>query len=278
MSSSQSTSLVMGPPVIIEYRIRYVKAEGDAGLGGFKIFRIVDTEETPASPNIQEVLDKTKINEGGDYKVWPIQKIDSSPRPVPPMLIVDYPYLQCKYVLGSRLGMMQWFIEPQPGWSDTTIEHDFYDRGFVYILDRSLSFLGYLREHHYPADRLCRKAPGHDHYWCYILISDPKTAMGAKDSFVWFTKHLICADTTLRDVFESISGRKLSDKFALQRLDWDPSLGAFREGMIYPFRDVRVWNVKFGEGWGDDIWLLPLRERYEVFGGSGSRGGEYKDA
>lgn len=211
-----------------------------------------------AGPAIEEILINAQI--GCDrLATWPIQQIGCSPRPVPPMLTVDFPHAGCRFVLESRMGLLQWFIETRPGWQGVVIQHDFYALDLVCIPDKVLNLLKNLQGYHFPLNPLCKSFPSHSHYRCNILITIKKGFVGQEGSLTSYTRHTVCSTAKLRDVFISVSGDGLDDEFALQHLVWDHTHDIFEERKIYTYEEAHTGKLELPWGNSTEIWLLPLR-------------------
>lgn len=188
-----------------------------------------------------------------------------------PLFTVKVPLLGFQYVLDSRKGLTQWFIEPidkitaQILGADFKVNygmrHQFFSQELVPVPWAVENILVWLQRAYFslPCQNFTIPEDRCDHCIVNILLTvgeDPD------NTHTRFTRHFIAGDTKLREVFEILgSNEVLQGDCIFAQYTW--SGGRFPLGTRYWYSAAAREQITFRDAGyvGKLLWLLPAKAR-----------------
>lgn len=186
-----------------------------------------------------------------------------------PLFTVKVPLLGFQYVLDSRVGLTQWFIEPIDMVTaeildeDFTIDsgrtHQFFARELVPVPWAVENILVWLQRAYFslPCQNSTISEDRRNHYIVNVLLAvgdDPH------DTRTRFTRHFISGDTELRELFEALRGdRVLEGDCVLAQYTWAGE--NFPLAHCHLYSEVVYEQITFRDAGyvGKFLWLLPVK-------------------
>lgn len=250
------------------------------------------SQQEPAEPQITSILNSSSqlTPDINDF----LEQNPSQPRlyiqrsattGLNPLFTVKVPLLGFQYVLDSRGGLTQWFIEPidkitaevfAPDFTiDSAMRHQFFSQELVPVPWAVENVLVWLQRAYFslPCQNITIPEDRRDHYTVNVLLT---VGTGPDDTHTGFTRHIIAGDTMLGDLFEVLGGSQaLGNDCAFVQYFW--SGGATPLGSHQWYSKAVREQITFRDAGyiGNFLWLLPVRKGGEQDGdGYKQDGGE----
>lgn len=186
-----------------------------------------------------------------------------------PLFTVKVPLLGFQYVLDSRVGLTQWFIEPidmvtaevlgEDFQIDSGRTHQFFSQELVPVPWAVENILVWLQRAYFslPCQNSTIPEDRRNHYIVNLLLAvgdDPH------DTRTRFTRHFITGDTKLKELFEALRGdRVIESDCVLAQYTWAGE--SFPLGRCHLYSEVVHEQIIFRDAGyvGKFLWLLPIR-------------------
>lgn len=193
----------------------------------------------------------------------------SPPTGLNPLFTVKVPLLGFQYVLDSRKGLTQWYIEPidkitaevlDPDFRvHSGMRHQFFSQELVPVPWAVENILVWLQRAYFslPCQNFTIPEDLRDHYIVNVLLtvgSDPH------DTHTRFTRHFISGGMGLRELFEALGGSQvLQDDCVLAQYTWSGEGSPL--GLYHWYSKVVHEQIIFRDAGyvGKFLWLLPVK-------------------
>lgn len=247
-------------------------------------------QQEPAEPQITSILSNSSqlTPDINDF----LEQNPSQPRlyiqrstatGLDPLFTVKVPLLGFQYVLDSRGGLTQWFIEPIDKITaeisapdlliDSAMRHQFFSRELVPVPWAVENILVWLQRAYFslPCQNITIPEDRRDHYIVNVLLT---VGTGPDDTHTGPTRHIIAGDTMLGYLFEVLGENQvLGDDCAFVQYFWSGGETPLGSHQWYS-KAVREQITFRDAGYiGNFLWLLPVGKGDGDGGGQG-RGGQ----
>lgn len=240
-----------GPPFLWMVRLQ-VHPSG-------QLFNITSGREWPVSPEIQDTFN-TAFQKSPNVS-FPMQ-FNKRPRSLPPPITVEWPGVGWQYVLELRDGMTQWFCEAQGELQVRVKPHPIYESGYMDIPLRIWRFLERLQPYCFPPGPKCMFHPKHTQYGLNVICSFGKNPEYNSMLLYPHTRHSVCGDAKLADIFTSLAGQNVNHQMSLRRIGSGPNGEIMNVGRCYSYSQARKDKILVKDlGWLRDngtVWLMPF--------------------
>lgn len=266
----------------------------ESDLSVWQALIVVGGAQIPAGHQIIKILKNTNVSslnefieQSSGYPRLLLQR--GPPAGLEPLFTVKVPLLGVQYVLDSRKGLTQWFIEPidkilgtklgPDSKINSSISHEFYSQDIVPTTWKIDSVLMWMQRNYFslPCQNIKILEDHRDHYLVNIFVT---IGNSPNDTNTMFTRHFIAGGTKLVDVFEMLGRTGFDPTSMFVQLIWLWDLRKYITGTVYSYADAVKTQVVFRDvGWvGRLLWLLPARDLPSRLGTDHSQENEQNEA
>lgn len=226
----------------------------------FKVLVILTNKIVEAESRIQELVNHELLKVDSFPTMQLHLQRNTSPELVP-LFVVEIPLMGWQFILDSRKGVTQWYIEAisEASKQDTPMIHGFFCKKLVAFSWGVNNLLVTLQRAYLCLPLQNPTAPAYmsKHYIVNILLRIKGPPHGPDTKF---TTHFVSADTKIVDLFDILAGGALDEGYTLVQWVWCKEEGRYDVFKCCRYSEVRTQNMTFKDvGWvgGKEVWLLP---------------------
>lgn len=225
-----------------------------------KVFSVFGDKEVIAEPRILELVNHELSRDVTFSSTRQLHLQRRSHARLAPLFIVDIPTTGWQFILDSRKGVTQWYVDAI---SDNhrqeapTVHGFFYEKLVPFRWEVNNLLVALQRAYLcLPFQNRNVSVENGNHYVVNILLKIRGPPTGP---FTKFTTHFVSADTKLVDFFDILAGEEVDDGFTLVQWAWSKDTEKYDIFKCNRYSEARIQNKTFKDaGWvGKEIWLFP---------------------